>query len=34
MFIRKFSSNLPKAVREQVWLKTVGKKFDSKCSIR
>jgi 5-methylcytosine-specific restriction endonuclease McrA len=34
MFIRKLSSNIPKAVREQVWLKTVGKKFDSKCSIR
>ena len=34
MFIRKLSSNIPKAVREQVWLKTVGKKFDAKCSIR
>jgi len=25
---------IPKAVREQVWIKYIGKKFDSKCYIR
>ena len=34
IFIRKLSSSIPKAVREQVWLNTAGKKFDIKCSIR
>ena len=26
--------NIPKAVREQCWLTTVGKKYESKCYIR
>ena len=26
-------TKLPKALREQVWLKFIGKKFDSKCYI-
>ena len=26
--------NIPKAVREQCWLTTVGKKYESKCYVR
>jgi 5-methylcytosine-specific restriction endonuclease McrA len=36
MFRRLFSTkrkNLPKAVREQVWLKDMGKNFEGKCTI-
>ena len=36
MFARFFSTNrksLPKAVREQVWLKDMGKEFEGKCYI-
>ncbi len=25
---------IPKALREQVWIQTIGKKFDAKCPIR
>ena len=32
-FIRLFSTNIPKAVREQVWIKSMGPKFEGKCSI-
>lgn len=31
--ISKISKILPKAIREQLWIKTFGKKFESKCSI-
>jgi 5-methylcytosine-specific restriction endonuclease McrA len=30
---RLFSTNIPKAVREQVWIKSMGPKFEGKCSI-
>jgi 5-methylcytosine-specific restriction endonuclease McrA len=30
----KTKASIPKALREQVWLRTVGKKFESRCSIR
>lgn len=36
MFIRLFSTkriNIPKAVREQVWLNHFGKKFETKCPV-
>ncbi len=34
MFLKRlFSTNLPKAVREQVWLKSIGEKFEGECSI-
>jgi hypothetical protein len=30
----KGKASIPKALREQVWIRTVGKKFETKCSIR
>ena len=38
LFIRKFSTkfkriSIPKAVREQLWLRDYGRVFDAKCSI-
>ena len=37
MFIRRFGSyvreNVPRAVREQVWIKYMGKKYQNKCYI-
>jgi 5-methylcytosine-specific restriction endonuclease McrA len=30
----KISNNVPKALREQVWIKYMGKKFSSKCFIK
>jgi hypothetical protein len=32
--IKSAKASIPKALREQVWLKTIGKKFEAKCSIR
>jgi 5-methylcytosine-specific restriction endonuclease McrA len=29
----KNKKNIPKAIRQQVWLKYIGKKFEDKCSI-
>ena len=34
MIIRLFSTQIPKAVREQLWLKTFGEKFKGKCQIK
>ena len=31
---KKQKDKIPKALREQVWIQTVGKKFDAKCPIR
>ena len=37
LFVRTFSkvarSGLPKAVREQLWLRDVGRKYDTKCAV-
>ena len=33
MIKRLFSIQIPRAVREQLWLKTFGEKFKAKCSI-
>jgi len=33
-FIKKYrKKNIPKAIREQVWLKCMGKKYENKCYI-
>ena len=31
---KKQKEKIPKALREQVWIQTIGKKFDAKCPIR
>lgn len=31
--VKKRKENIPKAIREQVWLKYIGKKYSSKCHI-
>jgi hypothetical protein len=31
--VKKKKENIPKAIREQVWLKYIGKKYSSKCHI-
>ena len=32
--IRRFSTQIPRAVREQLWLKTFGENFKGKCQIK
>jgi len=32
--MRFFSTQIPRAVREQLWLKTFGEKFSAKCEIK
>lgn len=38
IFVRQFSKhvrkNLPKAVREQLWLRDIGKKYQAKCTVQ
>lgn len=31
---KKHKKNIPKAIRQQVWLKYIGKKFEDKCTIK
>ena len=32
--VRKKKINIPRALREQVWLKNIGKKYENKCLIK
>ena len=34
MFKRFYSTQIPRAVREQLWLKTFGEKFKGKCQVK
>tara|TARA_Y100001970_G_scaffold293571_1_gene441270 strand:- start:967 stop:1233 length:267 start_codon:yes stop_codon:yes gene_type:complete len=34
MFKRFYSTQIPRAVREQLWLKHFGKKFETKCYVK